>query len=1093
MTDKILKELFSMKLMAIGMIIFAISIAVATFIESDYGTPASKIAIYDAKWFEILLIYLSINLIVNIVAYRMWQKSKIPTFIFHFSFLLCIIGAGLTRYVGYEGQMMIGNGETTDIIYSNTPYFTLKANDGVNQYTYQDPHWLSEGVANPIHLKIQLPNQKKVKVDYVSYKENMVETLVDDASEGRDAIEFVVQGESQYIFKGEEKIIGGTNVMFETNEETFPGVHIYEKDGQLLISSAFPYQRVNMASLSVEDRMNNNIPAEAISQIAEDTLIPFISGNLYNFGRESTVFKSFHKSAALQKVKSPEKDGGNNYLTIKLSTDTESKLVDIQGSPKHIIKDEFVQFAGLNFQIGYGAKPIKIPFYIKNRKFELDKYPGSNMASSFASEVTVIDSAHNVFRDQRIFMNRVMDYRGYRFFQSSYFADQSGTILSVNYDWWGTTVTYIAYFLMGLGFFLSIFNPKGRIKELNTLVKKSRENRAKMLKVFVLLISIGLTSGIHAQVDSTALNEEVIEEHHDHDHNHDHANEDSQENHTIEVHYLSEKDAANFDDLLVQDYDGRIIPFHTLADKILRKLRREDHYDDKTAVQTLLAMHLYGPDGWNSEKILYVSYKIRDALNLEKYVSINDLEAKDGNFKWYKEYEEAHGKTDASKSEYDKELIKLGERYRILKEIFQFQYLRIIPIPDDDNGTWTWPFAREMQDKDQTNNAISLNLLRSAFLVSQGDKSVSMDDVKKNLQLLKDNQWKELKAYEATHPSIGVLTHKHVNVEIMYNKLKAFDKIQSSYFFFGFILMIIFFIRTLMTPTLKSEKILSRISYVFLTGVILTFLFHAVGLGMRWYITGHAPWSDGYEAVIFISWATILAGLFFVKKNPAVIAATTLFAAVMLFVTQLNMLDPEITPLEPVLKSYWLMIHVAVITSSYGFLGISAVLGFVNMILYLAVTKKNRKRLQMNIIELTAVSEMVMIVGLFMLTMGTFLGGVWANESWGRYWGWDPKETWALVSMLVFATIIHLRWIPKLSSRFLFNVLSLWGYSAILFTFFGVNFILVGLHSYAQGDGVAKLPLSAWLTILFFTIFTLAVITKYMVDNKKDKVKENDE
>jgi ABC-type transport system involved in cytochrome c biogenesis permease subunit len=159
------------------------------------------------------------------------------------------------------------------------------------------------------------------------------------------------------------------------------------------------------------------------------------------------------------------------------------------------------------------------------------------------------------------------------------------------------------------------------------------------------------------------------------------------------------------------------------------------------------------------------------------------------------------------------------------------------------------------------------------------------------------------------------------------------------------------------------------------------------------------------------------------------------------------------------------------------------------MVLYLLKNKKNKKRLQMNITELTAVSEMVLIIGLFMLTIGTFLGGVWANESWGRYWGWDPKETWALVSILVYAIIIHFRFIPALSSKFLFNVLTLWGYSAILFTFFGVNFVLVGLHSYAQGDGVAETPTSVIIAVGAFALFTLLATVKYLLDSSKKSKK----
>jgi cytochrome c-type biogenesis protein CcsB len=263
------------------------------------------------------------------------------------------------------------------------------------------------------------------------------------------------------------------------------------------------------------------------------------------------------------------------------------------------------------------------------------------------------------------------------------------------------------------------------------------------------------------------------------------------------------------------------------------------------------------------------------------------------------------------------------------------------------------------------------------------------------------------------------------------------------------------------------------------------FVYHGVGLGFRSYISGHAPWSNGYEALIYIAWMTMLAGLSFLRKNEVVVVGAAILASLMIMVSEMNLLDPEITPLVPVLKSYWLMIHVAIITGSYAFLGLGCIFGLLNLTLYIFRNKKNGEVVTLNISELTFISEMSIIIGLFMLTIGTFLGGVWANESWGRYWGWDPKETWALVSVLVYAVILHLRMIPGLKGKFLFNAVAFWGYSAILFTFFGVNFMLVGLHSYAQGDGIGKFP--TWLTwlIVFFCFFTVLAAMRNRKYNKQ--------
>ena len=184
------------------------------------------------------------------------------------------------------------------------------------------------------------------------------------------------------------------------------------------------------------------------------------------------------------------------------------------------------------------------------------------------------------------------------------------------------------------------------------------------------------------------------------------------------------------------------------------------------------------------------------------------------------------------------------------------------------------------------------------------------------------------------------------------------------------------------------------------------------------------------------------------------LAATTLVTSLFLMVAHLNWLDPEITNIVPVLNSYWLMIHVSIITASYGFLALGAVLGFFSLCLIIFTNNETKQKLLNTIKELTLINEKSITIGLFMLTIGTFLGGVWANESWGRYWGWDPKETWALVSVLVYAFILHMRLIPALAGIFTFNLATLVGIWSIIMTYFGVNFYLVGLHSYASGDKV---------------------------------------
>ena len=208
--------------------------------------------------------------------------------------------------------------------------------------------------------------------------------------------------------------------------------------------------------------------------------------------------------------------------------------------------------------------------------------------------------------------------------------------------------------------------------------------------------------------------------------------------------------------------------------------------------------------------------------------------------------------------------------------------------------------------------------------------------------------------------------------------------------------------------------------------------------------------SNAYESMIFVAWATAVAGLAFGRRSRMTMALAAFLSGVLMFVSTLNWMDPEITPLVPVLKSPWLLVHVAAITGSYGFFGIGFLLGLISLLIMACKTARNAGRLDAQIRELTVINEMALTVGLVLLTAGTFLGAVWANESWGRYWGWDPKETWALITMIVYAFILHARFVPALrrGGDYLFGLMTVVGLGAVLMTFFGVNYYLSGMHSY---------------------------------------------
>jgi len=282
----------------------------------------------------------------------------------------------------------------------------------------------------------------------------------------------------------------------------------------------------------------------------------------------------------------------------------------------------------------------------------------------------------------------------------------------------------------------------------------------------------------------------------------------------------------------------------------------------------------------------------------------------------------------------------------------------------------------------------------------------------------------------------------------------------------------------LITMVIKGKKettlFVKVLSWLLFTG----FLFHTLGLGLRFYIAGRSPMSNGYESMIFISWVTILAGFIFSRKSAFALSATAVLASMTLMVAHLSFMDPEITNLVPVLKSYWLTLHVSVITGSYGFLGLGAILGLITMILLILSNNNNRGRIANTIDKLTIINYMTLTLGLYFLTIGTFLGAVWANESWGRYWGWDPKETWSLITIIVYSIVIHSRNIPGMKDIFTFNLMSLFAFSSVLMTYFGVNYYLSGMHSYASGDPV-PVPSFVYVAVILLTAISILAYYKY--------------
>ncbi|MCC8155200.1 MAG: cytochrome c biogenesis protein CcsA [Tannerellaceae bacterium] len=676
------------------------------------------------------------------------------------------------------------------------------------------------------------------------------------------------------------------------------------------------------------------------------------------------------------------------------------------------------------------TKTHTLPFHVELIKFTLTRYPGSNSPSSYESDLLFHVDGQTL--NKRVFMNNVVDLKGYRFFQASYDKDEAGTVLSVNRDVAGRNVTYTGYLLLVIGFVLCLTGKKSRFRQLSRQLNELKgKEKLVMLVVFLSFSGIIEAQSIPGMWEAIQQNAVPVEH------------------------------AARFGALPIQSSKGRMMPVNTFSSEILRKICKADKIGNLNPDQFLISL-LSFPDMWMQIPfITYSNKEISVYYDLpEKQCSYAELLDANGYYKLYEKLEEAYNKMPAERTAFDKEIMKLDEKMNILHQLFQLQLLNLFPLVDDPNHTWYAP--RDDLSAFKEEDAKFVSGIMFAY-VSSIHESLQSGDWE-----MPDKVISMIKIYQEKMNTTLVIDEKKLEAEIKYNQLNPFRLCKIFFLSLGGILLILTFVG------LFGEKEWITWS-IRLLGIAVgaAFIFQMYGMSMRWYIGGYAPWSNSYETMVYVAWASVFGGILFMRRSPVTFALATLFGGIILFVSGLNWMDPEINTLVPVLKSPWLMFHVAVIVAAYGFFGISFLLGFTNMVLMSFRTQKNADRLGVRIRELTIANEMSLIIGLALMTIGTFLGAVWANESWGRYWGWDPKETWALITVIVYAIVIHLRLIRKWYNEWLFNLCAVVSFSSVLMTYFGVNYFLSGMHSYGQTDSVGGLFLYLFMVLVIVIILSV--------------------
>ena len=1011
---------------------FGALVGIATFIENDYGTQTARALIYKAQWFEVFLAYFVAILVYNIIKYKSY-KTKPAVFLFHFSFLVIALGALVTRYIGYEGVMHIREGASSNTMVSDVKILQLQAKQGDKSATFEKELYFSTMTANSLTKNLTV-GDKEVQIELLKYLPTAHEKVI-PSPDGKKLLELKIstgqKGEMYYIAKGERKDFGGFYVGYDVEPTTDKPTFLIKEEGTgYKVDFPFVLQTLNM---------NDRTSAELDAGENE-----FKNRMLYRFGPNAIVLKDIHEKAIVKLDSHDIKTqrGQAEYMQWKVSVGDKSQIITTRPYQGQMGKMKQMELNGVHISMRVGAKLIELPFSIKLDNFELERYPGSMTPASYSSDVVLIDKEQNINMPYKIYMNHILDHRNYRFFQSSYDQDEKGTVLSVNHDP-GTLPTYIGYILLTLGMIWSLFAPSGRFQKLLKGAKKLQASAAAIAFVALLAISPQNLNAASPSIDESMLKA---------------------------MQSYNAEHARNFGKIAVQDHQGRMKPMDTVAHEVIAKITGRSVLFDLEPNQMLLGM-IMQPELYQNVPMIKVGHKkIAVTLGLPettKYAKFTDFFSQaDNSYKIFSAVTEASQKKPLEKTQYDKELIKIDERVNVAFMAYQGSLLRIFPKPNDANNKWMAPMDAIKDYPKEQSDAVKMSISAYFQMVAEGLKTSNWS--RADLALI------GIRQYQEKYGAAVIPSQNHIDMEIKYNKFGLFSKLVPLYLILGVLLLVFSFINVL-KPAF-SMKWIMRIA---LAVLIVGFAMHIVGLGLRWYIAGHAPWSNAYESIVFIAASTVLAGVVLARRSPFALAGTAILAGVTMGVAHMNFINPEITTLVPVLKSYWLMIHVATIISGDGFLGLGSILSLLVLILYIMRGKNGNENIDRSIKELTNLSEMGLIIGLFLLTIGNFLGGVWANESWGRYWGWDAKETWAAVTILIYATVLHLRFIPAMKSNFIYNVASTWAYSTVLMTYFGVNYYLSGLHSYAAGDPV---PIPMWI---YYAVAGLFVLTVLAIRNRK--------
>jgi len=630
------------------------------------------------------------------------------------------------------------------------------------------------------------------------------------------------------------------------------------------------------------------------------------------------------------------------------------------------------------------------PFSLSLKSFEIEYYPGTNSPSNYVSVVEVKDAKTNEAFQRTISMNNILRYKGYRFYQASFDEDWNGSILSVNHDTWGITLSYIGYFLMFFSMLFILFDKRERFRYLS----KKLSQKAVLIAV---LLSIPAFSNAQTVLISDSLT-------------------------------ISKNQAEQFGKLWVE-YQGRICPMQTLTRDFTTKLVGKPRYKTATSEQVFFGW-LFFHEKWQHVPFFELkSEELKQMANGKDYACLADFIDSEGHNKLESYYRQMYG---TNKPEgWLKEAVKLNDKFHLVEMLQYGELLKIFPMKNENgNIQWYPPTDQIPMQEDKAENAFVGHLLPMYYdaIMNGNDETAEM--------LIS-----RLLAFQNKKAGDTLPSDVRMKMELLNNKLQIFSLLFKICLTIGFLCLFYFIFSTI------KNKSYHNIEKSFYIALWVVFCIATIGIALRAYIGGRMPMSNSYETMILLSWLSLLTGILTRRFSFLIMVFSFLLGGFTLLVAHIGSMNPQITPLVPVLKSPLLSIHVLTIMVSYGLAGFMALNSITSFIVWFFGGKKIDRVAYVTRMKET--SELFMYPATFLMGAGIFIGAIWANVSWGRYWGWDPKEVWALITFLLMGFTFHKKTVKWFNNPLFYHAFVLIILLAVLMTYFGVNYILGGRHSYA--------------------------------------------